>query len=171
MKLRFTIGALALAALATACAGAKPARSQTITSTAQPASALNHAARILAQQGMSVARIDEQAGIIQSAWQATRFGYGMTSASAGVPRYITRRATITVMPKGNGSEVFVRVEDMACANPDAFIAGDATVADCRAVAGIVPPDQKLLDRIGSALARALGVAPSRTAVRRSATAQ
>lgn len=164
MKHRFAIGALALAlATTTACVGTKPVRTQTITSTALPASALNHAARILAQQGMSVARIDEQAGIIQSEWQATRFGYGMTAASGGVPRYITRRATITVMPKGNGSQVFVRVEDMACANPDAFIAGDATVADCRSVDGIVPPDQKLLDRIAGELGRLLGVAPSKTA--------
>jgi hypothetical protein len=48
------------------------------------------------------------------------------------------------------------MQDMACVDPAAFIAGDAAYRDCVAVDGLVAPDQELLDRIGAQMAANLG---------------
>jgi hypothetical protein len=149
---------LLLSLLATACIGPQPARPHVFSTTTPPDDAVDHAVRVLSQHGLTIDRVDERARVVQTQWQGTAFMYG--SNEAGQTRYVTRRFTVTIAAEAAGSQVFVRVEDMACANPDAFIAGDATFADCQVVDGVVPPDQALLDRIGQDLAGALGVPPA-----------
>lgn len=149
---------LLLSLLATACVGAQPARPHVFSTSAAPDEAIDHAVRVLAQHGLTIDRVDERARVVQTQWQGTAFMYG--SNDADQTRYVTRRFTVTIAPQAAGSQVFVRVEDMACVNPDAFIAGDATFADCQVIDGIVPPDQEMLDRIGQDLAGALGLPPA-----------
>ncbi len=150
-------GCLLGAVVLVGCVGTTPARPTVFTTQAAQPDAVNHAVRVLTQNGFTVANVDDRAGVVESAWQGTRFMYGQNQYNE--TRYITRRAVVTVAPSGDGSQVMVKVEDMACVNAGAFIAGDEGNADCVAVAGLVPPDQSLLDQLGADLAGALGLPP------------
>ncbi len=145
------------------CVPPAPARPTVFTTVAAQPDAVDHAVRVLTQHGFTVAHVDDRAGVVESAWQGTRFMYGQNQYNES--RYVTRRAIVTVAPSQDGSQVMVKVEDMACVNPGAFISGDAGDADCVTMTGLVPPDQELLDRVGSDLAGALGLPPRAASAR------
>jgi hypothetical protein len=150
-----TCTALLLCAMSAAgCICAQPARPTALTTSIAPPDALDGTIRVLAQNGFMAARVDDRAGVFESQWQATQFMYGQSQYQQ--TRYVARRTLVTVAPQGAGSQIIVQMQDMACVDPSAFIAGDGAYADCVAVDGLVAPDQELLDRIGAQLATSLG---------------
>jgi len=153
-RIRSALLLCTLSSAVAACIGAQPARPSALTTSIAPADALDGAIRVLTQNGFTTARVDDRAGVVESDWQATQFMYGQNQYHQ--TRYIARRALVTVAPQGGGSQLLLQMQDMACVDPAAFIAGDGAYADCVAVDGLVAPDQELLDRIGAQLATSLG---------------
>jgi len=116
--------------------------------------AVNTAVRVLAQNGLIATEVDEAAGVVTTEWQATEFNYG--AGPNGLDAYIVRRFTATVTPQGNGTQVHMTVDDMKCEDPGLFVAGKgAAHAGCVNVDGVVPPDQRMLDKIGAEMTRQL----------------
>ena len=141
-----------LALLLLGCA--KPVKPTIVATTASTPDAVNAAVRVLSQHGLTVARVDEAAGVVVTDWQATDFRYGQ--GPNGRDAFIVRRFTTTVSPRQGGSQVFVTVEDMKCEEPGLFVSGESGVhVGCVRVDGVVPPDQTKVDAIGVDLDREL----------------
>lgn len=150
---------LLLAVASSSACAAKPARPATITSATPPQATLEVVVRELSAHGLTVAHIDEQAGVVQTEWQATDFKYGFGPNDRDA--YIVRRFTVTIAParSGAGSDVSVSVDDMKCEDPGLFFSDGAVHGGCVDVDGVVPPDQEEVERIAARLAAALGAAP------------
>ncbi len=130
-----------------------------ITTTATPDAAADVAARVLVQQGFTVAQMDHNAGTVVSDWQATNFMLG--NGPTGRTAYVVRRFMVTIRALGAQSEVNVAVTVMKCEDPGMVtLDGMNAHSGCQNVDGVTPPDQESLNTMGAEIQRQLGTAPA-----------
>jgi hypothetical protein len=120
---------------------------------ADSASAVDAAARTVAEEGWDIGKVDRQSGIVTTKWAA----YPSASQSTTV---LVHRITVTLAPGAQGSNVVVRMDVKNCP-PGGYTVGDVEVqGTCQPVEGVFAGDQTTIDSIGAKLKAALGSAKS-----------
>lgn len=117
---------------------------------AQPGTTLDAVVGALTSLGQNVAATNPAAGVVQTEWRDTGFGYGFIQ---NVPATIVRRYVVTVSAQPGGTQVLVRADVQKCAQ--ATVTPTAVSGPCEAVDGLVPKHQQELDALGAQLRQSL----------------
>jgi len=142
-----------------ACNPAQTQRPYQFTAAAQPEDPIQALTRILVANGQTPVQGDPQAGIIQTRWENTGFGYGFIHSA---PASIWRRYSVTVARREGSADVTVRADTQRCVEGASTLDGINILGDCTTqfAEGLVPAHQRQLDELGARLRSALGSAPS-----------
>jgi len=111
--------------------------------------------RALAAEGLAVAKSDTEAGILQTRWEDTGFGYGFVNGAGAT---IWRRYSIVIARREGAADITVRADTQRCAAGAISSDGIEIVGVCTTqfAEGLVSNHQQQLDDLGARLRLALG---------------
>lgn len=117
--------------------------------------------RALVANGLTPIQGDPQAGVIQTRWENTGFGYGFVGGGTGAESQganIWRRYAITLARQRDGLDILVRADIQRCAEGSSSLDGANILGNCTTAftEGLVPDHQRALDDLGRRLRASLG---------------
>ncbi len=165
MARRVALLAVALLAVALSLSACPPPlvnRPVTFSAANLQADPIQPLVRTLVANGQSVAQVDPQAGIIQTRWENTGFGYGFVEVEVPYPHTtgatIWRRYSVILVPQPAGAQVTVRADTQRCAQDAASLDGINLTGSCTRLGadGLVPDHQQQLEDLAAQLRGAIG---------------
>jgi len=125
-----------------------PQRPYRFVASRSPQTVTADVAGALASLGMTPVVVDEQQGVVQTAWQDT----GLLSGTVnGAEASIVRRYTVTVQPYPSGALVQLRADAQRCQRGAFTVGGLEVRGACEAMAGIPEAHQNEVDALGEQL--------------------
>ena len=116
-----------------------------------PSGIIDKISTALTSAGQSVAATNPGAGIVQTEWRDTGFGYGFVQGAAAT---VVRRYVVTVSQQPTTTVVQVRADVQKCAQ--ATVRPTEVIGTCEPMDGLVPKHQDELNVLGAQLKQSLG---------------